>query len=249
MQVTSSYNGTRHSETGGVLCHQCWRLQCLRLCTFYCAGTGFHHSYAELFRLRCGPGCRSGYDHSPAPPSAVTWQKRGLSLIRGQSSFFVQMKKSCSNQNQNRTLVVEMIGIEPTTSWMPFKRSPKWATPPSTLIVYHRILQIASSFFFLAKIIKWQNVQINCYFFINIEYDLGDRKVTRFMHKSRRAPRYCHSNPFFWQRKSFIIQFGISRRQSASHAASHRICWFYEMLKLSNQIPDFSSICRLNNPY
>ena len=26
--------------------------------------------------------------------------------------------------------VVETMGIEPTTSWMPFKRSPKWATPP-----------------------------------------------------------------------------------------------------------------------
>ena len=26
--------------------------------------------------------------------------------------------------------LVETIGIEPTTSWMPFKRSPRWATPP-----------------------------------------------------------------------------------------------------------------------
>ena len=69
--------------------------------------------------------------------------------------------------------------------------------PQGTLIVYHRILQIASSFFFFAKIIKWQNAQMNCYFFSNIEYDLGDRKVTRFMHKSRHASRYCHSNPLF----------------------------------------------------
>ena len=121
--------------------------------------------------------------------------------------------------------------------------------PQGTLIVYHRILQIASSFFFFAKIIKWQNAQMNCYFLSNIEYDLGDRKVTRFMHKSRHASRYCHSNPLFWQRKSIIIQFGISRRQSASYVASCRFWLFDDMLKHSKHIPDFSSICRLNNPY
>ena len=30
-----------------------------------------------------------------------------------------------------RTFLVEISGIEPLTSWMPFKRSPSWAIPPS----------------------------------------------------------------------------------------------------------------------
>ena len=31
---------------------------------------------------------------------------------------------------QNQVFLVEIIGIEPMTSWMPFKRSPSWAIPP-----------------------------------------------------------------------------------------------------------------------
>ena len=33
-------------------------------------------------------------------------------------------------QNLRFFYLVEPIGIEPTTSWMPFKRSPIWATAP-----------------------------------------------------------------------------------------------------------------------
>ena len=39
-------------------------------------------------------------------------------------------EKSPWNQHSTGFFVVEMRGIEPLTSWMPFKRSPKWATPP-----------------------------------------------------------------------------------------------------------------------
>ena len=31
------------------------------------------------------------------------------------------------------SILVELIGIEPTTSWMPFKRSPNWATAPAAV--------------------------------------------------------------------------------------------------------------------
>ena len=38
--------------------------------------------------------------------------------------------------NQRRRLV-EISGIEPLTSWMPFKRSPSWAIPPSVIMLPH----------------------------------------------------------------------------------------------------------------
>ena len=41
------------------------------------------------------------------------------------SSFWLIIKTSFS-----RFPVVEISGIEPLTSWMPFKRSPSWAIPP-----------------------------------------------------------------------------------------------------------------------
>ena len=39
-------------------------------------------------------------------------------------------KKSLKNVVFSRLCMVEISGIEPLTSWMPFKRSPSWAIPP-----------------------------------------------------------------------------------------------------------------------
>ena len=99
MQVTPSYNGTAHLETGVY---------------FATNADGSSACGSSHFIIRAPASTILTLNYSG---SAVARQKtRGLSLIRGQSSFSVQIKKSCSNQSQNRTLVVEMIGIEPTTS-------------------------------------------------------------------------------------------------------------------------------------
>ncbi len=40
---------------------------------------------------------------------------------------------SCCKIKENRlSFKMETVGVEPMTSWMPFKRSPNWATPPCT---------------------------------------------------------------------------------------------------------------------
>ena len=39
--------------------------------------------------------------------------------------------------------MVEISGIEPLTSWMPFKRSPSWAIPPNSIAVLHSFCIIA----------------------------------------------------------------------------------------------------------
>ena len=44
-------------------------------------------------------------------------------------SCLIEKKKS-RNHLDFRTFLVEISGIEPLTSWMPFKRSPSWAIPP-----------------------------------------------------------------------------------------------------------------------
>ena len=43
--------------------------------------------------------------------------------------------------------LVETIGIEPTTSWMPFKRSPRWATPPFVLSASLKLFYYIMLFF------------------------------------------------------------------------------------------------------
>lgn len=50
-------------------------------------------------------------------------------------------EKNTNPQEAVRVLndMVETIGIEPTTSWMPFKRSPRWATPPFVWQTYYTI--------------------------------------------------------------------------------------------------------------
>ena len=54
--------------------------------------------------------------------------KSGLFLIICSFLFlFIRFSMNCSRRHHR---LVETIGIEPTTSWMPFKRSPRWATPP-----------------------------------------------------------------------------------------------------------------------
>ena len=69
-----------------------------------------------------------------------------------ESLWFKQKKKvrELAQQASLRTFyLVETIGIEPTTSWMPFKRSPKWATPPCELLwPRHNMLYSIKSFGF-----------------------------------------------------------------------------------------------------
>ena len=101
MQVTPSYNGTAHLETG-----------------VYFATNADGSS-----------ACGSSHFIIRAPASTILTLNYSGSAVRcdpaktkrtlphpGTVLFFCTMKKSCSNQSQNRIIVVEMIGIEPTTS-------------------------------------------------------------------------------------------------------------------------------------
>ena len=45
-------------------------------------------------------------------------------------SSAITIKDPCSLRLHESLILVEISGIEPLTSWMPFKRSPSWAIPP-----------------------------------------------------------------------------------------------------------------------
>ena len=101
MQVTPSYNGTAHLETGVY---------------FATNADGSSACGSSHFIIRAPASTILTLNYSGSAVRCDPAKNKRTLPLQGQSSFSVQMKKSCSNQSQNRIIVVEMIGIEPTTS-------------------------------------------------------------------------------------------------------------------------------------
>ena len=81
-----------------------------------------------------------------------------LSKAKTPSTKQAEKYRKTIDSKWNRWFLVEISGIEPLTSWMPFKRSPSWAIPPyelfwrcvvslSARVLYQASRQIASTFF------------------------------------------------------------------------------------------------------
>ena len=71
---------------------------------------------------------------------------------------FPETQKTLENQRFSSVFMVEISGIEPLTSWMPFKRSPSWAIPPYSVVLSDSLCIISSVFRFVNTFFEfWQH--------------------------------------------------------------------------------------------
>ena len=93
-----------------------------------------------------------------------------LSKVKTPSTKQTEKYRKTLDFKWNRVFLVEISGIEPLTSWMPFKRSPSWAIPPyellcrcvvslSARVLYQTSRQIASTFFKYFDFFRQKNIK------------------------------------------------------------------------------------------